>query len=172
MSVDWSIGRPVTPGGTEVVGYLGCVKRKLRVVATLALVLIAAVAAGQSAGASGGSLRRVGAHFAYLETGLSDGACHWTVGVEFGSVPGATSYLVKYWDGFFGKLASTPLTAAQFQDSLVPKGKLATGWHFLDITGGAYSPPCGRMDFSGEMKRFNRGAKAWAVIPPKAPNKP
>jgi hypothetical protein len=134
-------------------------------VAVLALVLIAVVASAQTASASSGSLRRVSAHFVFLETGLSDGACHWTVGVEFDGVRGVKSYQVKYWDGYFGKLASTRLSAAQFQDRLVPKGKLPLGWHFLDVTGGAYSPPCGRMDFSGEKKRFNKGAAAWAVIP-------
>ena len=142
----------------------------LRLSLLLALALLAPVsgAAARPTAVHGGGLvkHKVAAHFVYLELGLvkSVGNCSWTVGIVFGKVAGAGSYLIQFNDPFQGGLVSKTLTPAEFQDSLIPKSNLPNGSHFLDVTGGAYSPPCGRMNFSGERQRFHKGAHAWGLV--------
>ena len=113
-------------------------------------------------------MKKVPAKMVFLELGASKttDSCLWTVGVEFGTIPGAKSYLVTYWDGYYQHVTTVNLTPAQFQDKTLRKGQLPAGMHYVGATGGSYTPPtnCHRMDFSGEKKRFNKGAKAWGVL--------
>jgi hypothetical protein len=144
----------------------------LRLSSLLALALLAVAsgaAARPMAGPGGGLVKhKVGAQFAYLELGLvkSVGNCSWTVGIVFGNAAGAGQYLIQFNDPFQGGPVNKVITKAGFQDSLIPKSNLPGGSHFLAVTGGAYSPPCGRMNFAGERQRFQKGAQAWALFPP------
>ena len=138
----------------------------------LALALLAVVsgaAARPMAGPGGGLVKqKVGAYFVYLELGLvkSVGNCSWTVGIVFGNASGAGEYMIQFNDPFQGGPVNKVITPAEFQDSLIPKSNLPGGSHFLAVTGGAYSPPCGRMNFAGERQRFQKGAQAWGLFSP------
>ena len=141
--------------------WLGAIAVALSGIAVIAGTAVASTAATAST-------KKVPARMVFLELGANKtvGACLWTVGVEFGNAPGAKSYLVTYWDGYYQHLTKVTLTTAQLQDKTLRKGQLPVGMHYVAATGGSYSPPtnCHRMDFSGEKKRFNKGANAWGVL--------
>ena len=145
----------------EARNWLRAIAGALAGVAVLAATAVASTAAPAV-------MKKVPAKMVFLELGPNKaaGACLWTVGVEFGTAPGAKSYLVTYWDGYYQRVTKVTLTRAQFQDKTLRKGQLPAGMHFVAATGGSYSPPanCHRMDFSGEKSRFNKGAKAWGVF--------
>ena len=105
--------------------------------------------------------QKVAAHFVYVSNTIN-GGCLWGIGIEFSSAPGASSYVVKYWDGYYQQLITTTATPAQLStDPSVPKGTLLLG-----VTGGSYSSPCS--DSGGdatENGRFSKGATAYAVFP-------
>ncbi len=136
-----------------------------------ALVAIAAVASvaggGELAGARGLVQKRTPAHFVFVQS--ADG-CHGGAGIVVSPVPGAVSYTVRYWDGYYKQVITGSVTVDQFKQNAaglkgyhgVPSGDLYTG-----VTGGWGSPPCKRTKgdptYGG---RFSKGAEAWAVFPP------
>jgi hypothetical protein len=103
------------------------------------------------------------AHFVYRDTGLHDGACTWNVGVVFGSVSNASYYQITYWDGYYQAYTTATYNPKQPPDYGLPKGVLPQ--FYVSATGGAGSPPCKGMDFSGERARFTKGATAIAIVP-------
>ena len=117
---------------------------------------------------------RVGAHFFYVQEAQVPNGCAWVIGIVFGSVPGAASYLVTYWDGYYKQLESSTIYAAQLVPSTFPKKAkiwptepIAAGSHQLGVTGGTGSGDCGTgAGDPTEGGRFSKGAKAWAVFPP------
>jgi hypothetical protein len=88
--------------------------------------------------------------------------CLSTVGVEFPTVAGATSYTIRYFDGDYRGVetieANAPIPHVRF---------LGTGMNFIGITGGGYPPPCAADPYDGG--RFGHFQKAWANFPGKVP---
>jgi hypothetical protein len=100
--------------------------------------------------------------------------CGWGIGVVYGNEPGASSYTVSYWDGYYKQVVTSSVPARQAAP--LPKGKPFVGPHrafvpspsdhLLGITGGNGSgPDCNYSNDPTEGGRFSKGAKAWAVFP-------
>ncbi len=130
--------------------------RQLAIV--VALVIGTGLLQGASAGgASDSKTLKVSAHFVYV---THDPPCLWGIGVEFPSVKGAASYLVKYYDGYYKRTITTAVTpSAAATEPTAPKGTL-----YLGVTGGGYSPPCNSDTDATEGGRFSKGATAYAIF--------
>ena len=132
------------------------------VLAGLVAVVGAMILAGAGA-AAGPSSRKIPAHFVLLTTPTPDGRCLWGIGVEFPTVPGATSYTINYFDGLYrhwvaGGVAST---------AIAPNAAMPHGLNYYGITGGGGPQPCpGDVTEGG---RFLKPVKAFANFPGKAP---
>ncbi len=112
---------------------------------------------------SGPRTQKIAAQFVY-ESNNSDANCAWGIGVQFQSVPGATSYVVDYYDREYKRVISTPATPKQLTIDPAGRGALVLG-----VTGGTYSPPC--QDGDGdptESGRFSKGATVTAIFPRKS----
>jgi hypothetical protein len=96
--------------------------------------------------------------------------CGWGIGIEFGDVPGATSYEISYFDALSGATAThmVTVTASAAQGDLEPlpaRGRLfsspsksvprVAGEHFWGLTGGNGSgPDCNYSNDPTEGGRF------------------
>ena len=117
-----------------------------------------------AAGAAGGPYQmRIPANFVAVSS-VSDGRCYWGVGIEFPSVPKATSYSVEYWDGYWGALESASVAAPVAHTKGMTKGM-----NYFGVTGGGGPAPCGADDPT-EGGRFDKGAKAWVTFAHKPKN--
>ena len=122
--------------------------------------------------ATGPKMVRVGAYFFYVQQALVPNGCAWGIGIVFGSVPGAASYLVTYWDGYYKQVESSTIYAGQLvpatfpkRAKIWPKEPIAAGSHQLGVTGGTGSGDCGTgVGDPTEGGRFSKGAKAYAVF--------
>jgi hypothetical protein len=143
----------------------------------LVLVAVVAVASGGPAAAQGPLTRKVPARFVYSST--SDN-CHVVIGIAWGKVPGAVSYDVSYWDGYWkaiehagGSPAQVTAGEAQYKGYHgVPTGDL-----FVGVTGGWTSPGAdGRCKSRGSDAtgggRFSKGATVIATFPANYKPKP
>lgn len=93
---------------------------------------------------------------------VSHQRCLSTVGVEFPTIAGATSYTVRYFDGDYHGIETIEATAP------IPHVRfLGTGMNFIGITGGGYPAPCIPDPLDGG--RFGSYQKAWANFPGKVP---
>ncbi len=107
------------------------------------------------------SRTKIPANFAYVGT-VKDQRCLWGIGVEFPTVPKATSYTVEYFDGYYGQEEETG-TAVPIPAS----DDLGHGMNYLGITGGGGPAPC--VADVTEGGRFVKPVLAWANFPGKAP---
>lgn len=126
----------------------------------LALVLTVGLAAAPADAVA--KRVKVSAHFYYVSDDANNN-CTWGIGIAFPKVAGASSYLVRYWDGYYGRVIESTVALGQLgTDPEQGKGTLLLG-----VTGGGYSPPCesGAGDPTGGG-RFSKGAKAWALFGP------
>ena len=136
------------------------------------LGLFGGLAAVPATAATGPKMVRVGAHFFYVQQTLVPNGCAWGIGIVFGSVPGAASYLVTYWDGYYKRVESATISAGQLVPAtfhknakIWPKEPIAAGSHQLGVTGGTNSDDCGTAAGDPtEGGRFSKGAKAYAVF--------
>jgi hypothetical protein len=115
----------------------------------VALVLAAGFSIITTAAASAEKMRKIPANFIYLGH-VTDGRCYWGIGVEFPTVPKATSYSITYYDGYYH--------AWEVSGSPVPVPK-----NYLGITGGGGPAPCGSGDAT-EGGRFTKPIKAYAIF--------
>ena len=125
------------------------------------LAVAALTVAAGAATADTNPTKKVPAHFAYLQAAVGAG-CGWSAGLVFPYVKGAIGYRATYWDGYYSKTETTALASNQFTrnaNKAVPKGD-----YFISITGGNYPGAC-TGDFTGEKRRFDKGAQAWAILP-------
>jgi hypothetical protein len=122
----------------------GSPRRSLPLV-LLTIALASLAGAASSGAAHGPPTRRVSGHFIYVVNNVDDTACGWGIGFEFPSVPGAVSYSIQYWDGYYKTVEPASVTTAEFVTNDKPfleKKQIASGDYFYGITGGTYSPPC------------------------------
>ena len=137
------------------------------------LGLFGVLATVPATAATGPKMVRVGAHFFYVQEAFHPNGCGWGIGIVFGSAPGATSYLVTYWDGYYKQVESSTISVSQLKPAtfaknakIWPKGPIAAGSHQLGVTGGTGSGDCGTgAGDPTEGGRFDKGAKAWAIFP-------
>lgn len=126
------------------------------------MVSAVAVPEAVSMAAAAPTMIKIPANFAYVSH-VQDDRCYWGIGVEYPSVPKATSYTIDYYDGLYQQWeatgASVPLSAAD---------KIGHGMNWAGITGGGGPAPCGSGDAT-EGGRFTKPIKAWANFPGKAP---
>lgn len=112
--------------------------------------------------ASSPSRVKIPANFAWVGK-VVDERCLWGIGVEFPTVPRATSYTIDYFDGYYGQEiesgASVPIPTAD---------ELGHGMNYLGITGGGGPAPC--VPDVTEGGRFVKPVLAWANFPGKAPS--
>lgn len=132
------------------------------------LLALAALVAGVLIGvgsspalAEQGSSIKIPANFVYIGSS-STGRCLWGVGVEFPTVPGATSYSIDYFDGYYGHEYDTGATAP-----VAKQAGMTPGMNYLGITGGGGPAPC--VSDVTQGGRFTKPVKAWANFPGKAP---
>ena len=121
---------------------------------------LATVGFSSVAGATG-SLKIPGS-FVYVGK-VANNWCLWGIGVEFPSVPGATSYTVNYYDGYYraNESGSVPVP--------VPSSDRAGSLNFMGITGGGGGAPCGTDATEGG--RFTRPPVVYANFAGKTPEK-
>jgi Carboxypeptidase regulatory-like domain len=80
--------------------------------------------------------RKIPGNFVYLSHVTGD-RCLWGVGVEYPSVPKATSYTIKYYDGYYHR----PETGGQNVPIAGTQG-MTKGMNYFGITGGGGPAPC------------------------------
>lgn len=105
---------------------------------------------------------KIPANFAYVSR-VKDDRCLWGIGVEFPTVPKATSYTIDYYDGYYGQWEDTGATVP-----LPNSDDLGHGMNYLGITGGGGPAPCVADVTAGG--RFVKPVLAWANFPGKAPS--
>jgi len=113
-------------------------------------------------------MKKVSAQLIYRE--WKDDNCHWGLGVDYGNAPGAESYLVTYWDGYFQQVTSHTISAAEANAKPQKELKIPTGSHYVGATGGNGGGIDCKLtggDPTGGG-RFSKGAKAWAIFPANA----
>jgi hypothetical protein len=140
----------------------------LRIATALAVILVStgtgavpASAGGHLASLSSPSRVKIPANFVYVSQ-VKDDRCLWGIGVEFPTVPKATSYTIDYFDGYYNQEiesgASVPIPASD---------ELGHGMNYLGITGGGGPAPC--VADVTEGGRFVKPVLAWANFPGEAP---
>jgi hypothetical protein len=105
---------------------------------------------------------KIPGNFIYLGSVKGD-RCLWGVGVEFPSVPGATSYTIDYWDGYYGADEAGGLAA-----NAPKQAGMTKGMNYFGITGGGGPAPC--VSDPAQGGRFSKPPKVYAFIPGKAPD--
>ena len=111
-------------------------------------------------------LKPVSAQLVYQS--WKDDNCHWGIGVVFGNAPGAQSYIVTYWDGYFKQVTTHSIPATQVDAGILPQQRkfIPKGKHYVGATGGnGGGADCvlEKGDPTGGG-RFSKGAKAWGVF--------
>jgi hypothetical protein len=143
----------------------------LSAVAAVVVVVLFGVLGGASVSAANGPVMKpVSAQLVFK--GWKDDNCHWVIGVMFGNDPGATSYVVSYWDGYYQQVTTHNIALNQLDTGNDPQLKtlIPKGLHFVGATGGNGGGSECVLPASDptEGGRFNKGAKAWAVVSAKA----
>jgi hypothetical protein len=105
---------------------------------------------------------KIPANFVYVGSAKT-GRCLWGVGVEFPTVPKATSYTIQYFDGYYNAWEETGTTVP-----IPASDELGHGMNYAGITGGGGPPPC--ISNVTQGGRFIKPIKAWANFPGKAPD--
>jgi hypothetical protein len=138
--------------------------------ACLAVVLIAVPGLGAAASVASDepTMKPVGAALVYQQ--WKDDNCHWTIGVVFGNAPGAESYLISYWDGYYRQVTTQSVPAKDVDAGILPPQRkfIPKGKHYVSATGGNGGGADCKLDDNPdptEGGRFSKGAKAFAVFP-------
>jgi hypothetical protein len=136
----------------------------------LAIALLALVVPGTSVAAHGPKKKRTGAYFKATQTQDPGAGCHGEVGIVVTQVPGAVSYHVEYFDGYYNKLEAADISAADLNNNGAPlrqTNQIKKGQGYTGVTGGWGSSPCGSGPLdNSDGGRFSKGAEAWAIFEP------
>jgi hypothetical protein len=129
---------------------------------TVALMLAAGLSAVSATAASATKMRKIPANFVYIGH-VTDGRCLWGIGIEYPTVPKATSYSLVYFDGYYHGYETGGATTP------VPKTPgMTKGLNYFGITGGGGPAPCGTDATEGG--RFTKPIKAYAIFAGKEPD--
>lgn len=131
-----------------------------RHVVSVTVIAATLVTVGSSSIAGAADRIKVPGNFVYLGK-VANNWCLWGIGVEFPSVPGATSYTVDYYDGYYraNETGSVPVP--------VPSSDRAGSLNYMGITGGGGGAPCGTDATEGG--RFTKPPVVYANFPKKPP---
>jgi hypothetical protein len=126
------------------------------------LIATTLVTVGVTSSARASGPLKIPGNFVYLGKVVQE-RCLWGIGVEFPSVPGAISYSVSYYDGYYRaqEFGSVPVP--------VPTSDRAGSLNYFGITGGGGPAPCG--SDPTENGRFTKPPKVYANFPNKTPDK-
>jgi hypothetical protein len=92
-------------------------------------------------GAAAARTRRIPAHFVDLDLSTGDNCGH-AVGIQFTPVPGAESYSISYWDGYYKVVEHATVTPAVLASDQAPHvGAVPESEAFYPVSGASTAHP-------------------------------